>query len=248
MTSSSRPPADPVHFVLVPGFWLGGWAWDAVAEPLRNVGHRVTAVTLPGLDSPDVDRRDITLRTQIDALGALVERYEEVVLVAHSGAGSVAYGVSDRMPERLRRLVYVDSGPPLDGHPLDDSVPPVAVEVPLPEWSEIEENDGGPAGTILEGLTIDHLALFRRRAVPEPAGVAREPIRLHNEARRDVPSTLVACSFRSDQVREFAAEGHPMFAELATLTNLAFVDLPTGHWPMFSKPEELAEALLSTIA
>ncbi|MDT4986675.1 MAG: hypothetical protein QOI74_769, partial [Micromonosporaceae bacterium] len=46
--------------VLVPGFWLGAWAWDEVVAALRADGHSVTAVTLPGLESVDTDRSAIT--------------------------------------------------------------------------------------------------------------------------------------------------------------------------------------------
>src|SRR4030088_1762028 len=106
------------NFVLVPGFWLGGWAWQRVAKPLRAAGHEVYPVTLTGLGervhlaSPQVD-----LDTHICDVVNVIE-YEdlhEVVLVGHSGGGSVVTGVSDRIPERLSQLVYLDSGPLPDG-------------------------------------------------------------------------------------------------------------------------------------
>ena len=54
--------------VLVPGFWLGAWAWDEVAEALRADRHDVTALTLPGLESADADRSAITLSDHVDAI------------------------------------------------------------------------------------------------------------------------------------------------------------------------------------
>ena len=54
--------------ILVPGFWLGAWAWDEVAAALRADGHDVTAMTLPGLESVDVDRSSITLADHVDAI------------------------------------------------------------------------------------------------------------------------------------------------------------------------------------
>ncbi|GAA1855081.1 hypothetical protein JOF54_000389 [Microlunatus capsulatus] len=95
----------------------------------------------------------------------------------------------------------------------------------------------------LDGLSEADLQDFRERAVPHPAGVVREPLRLHDPARRAVPATLVCCSLPAATVRELAAGGHPMFAEVAELADLTAVDLPTGHWPMWSRPGELAEAL-----
>ncbi|MES6802875.1 alpha/beta hydrolase, partial [Cutibacterium acnes] len=84
---------------------------------------------------------------------------------------------------------------------------------------------------------------FRTKAVPEPAGVARARVELSNDARHDVPTTLICCSIPSSQVLELAATGHPMFSAVAQLTNVTVMDLPTGHWPMWSRPQELAGAI-----
>ena len=71
----------------------------------------------------------------------------------------------------------------------------------------------------------------------------REPVRLGNDVRREVPSTIIACSFSSEVVMQMAREGHPMMAEVATLRDVELVDLPTGHWPMWSRPCDLASAI-----
>jgi pimeloyl-ACP methyl ester carboxylesterase len=63
--------------VLVPGFWLGAWAWDDVATALRADGHDVTALTLPGLDPADADRASVTLADHVEAIcGAVREAGE----------------------------------------------------------------------------------------------------------------------------------------------------------------------------
>ncbi|HEX6401453.1 MAG TPA: alpha/beta fold hydrolase, partial [Actinomycetota bacterium] len=54
--------------ILVPGFWLGAWAWDEVAGLLRADGHDVTTLTLPGLESPDADRSSISASDHVDAI------------------------------------------------------------------------------------------------------------------------------------------------------------------------------------
>src|SRR5918911_1034372 len=98
--------------VLVPGFWLGAWAWDEVASILRADGHDVTALTLPGLESADADRSTITLSDHVDAIcDAVTAAGSPVVLAVHSGAGAPGYAASDRIPEGIAAMVYVDSAP-----------------------------------------------------------------------------------------------------------------------------------------
>jgi pimeloyl-ACP methyl ester carboxylesterase len=101
-----------VPIILVPGFWLGEWAWEDVVSALRADGHDVTAITLPGLESVDTDRSTIALSDHIDAIcEAVMAAGTPVVLAVHSGAGVSGYGASDRVPEKLATVVYVDSGP-----------------------------------------------------------------------------------------------------------------------------------------
>ena len=74
--------------VLVPGFWLGAWAWDEVVDLLRRDGHDVTALTLPGLESTSADRASIRLADHVDAIvDAVRAAGAPVVLAVHSGAG-----------------------------------------------------------------------------------------------------------------------------------------------------------------
>jgi pimeloyl-ACP methyl ester carboxylesterase len=232
------PEQPQHHYVLVPGFWLGGWVWDKVANRLRAAGQRVTPLTLPGLESKDADRRNITLDDHVRAVADAVSG-ADTILVAHSAAGALASAVLDRDPASVGRAVYVDSGPVADGWVQEPGLSEDAVEVPLPAWETMLEN-----GISLEGLTVSDLEELSRRAVPHPARVASATVHLTNPQRLAVPATVITCSMRSDDVREMAAEGMPMFAELARLHDLTFLDLPTGHWPMLSKPEDLAEALL----
>ncbi len=106
------------HAVLVPGFWLGGWAWDEVASALQRTGIVAHAVTLPGLDPDDPVDGEVTLDDHVAAVAGLVDGLDgDVVLVGHSGGGAVVQGVLDRHPGGIRRAVYVDTGPLLDGTP-----------------------------------------------------------------------------------------------------------------------------------
>ena len=218
--------------ILVPGFWLGAWAWDDVVALLRADGHAVTALTLPGLESADADRSTITLSDQVDAIcDAVTAAGRPVVLAVHSGAGGPGYAASDRVPERIAAMVYVDSGPATGA--LDPNFD--GVELPLPAWEELDEN--------LDGLSEEQLETFRQRAVPQPGGVLREAPNLTNDARLDVPSTMICTGFTSEQYKEAVKEGYAFLGGLAELRDVTWVDLPTSHWPMWSRPQELADVI-----
>ncbi|MEO6145263.1 MAG: alpha/beta hydrolase [Dermatophilaceae bacterium] len=239
MDTTTTPTLPSI--VLVPGHWLGAWAWDAVAADLRDRGHHVSAITLPGLDPDDPHRATATLAQQAEALISAVDAAatggSPVILVAHSGAGYPASVVLDRAPTAIARIVYVDSGPSADGSAIDTSIPPKLEEVPLPPFEQLREQAS------LDGLSGNDLERFRTRAVPEPGSVIRETVRLKNDARRDVPSTIIACSYPTELIMQMAHQGHPMMAEVATLRDLELIDLPTGHWPMWSRPADLAAAI-----
>jgi len=218
--------------VLVPGFWLGAWAWDEIAASLRADGHEVTAVTLPGLESADADRASVTLADHVDAICRAVKAAGvPAVLTVHSGAGVPGYAASDRIPEQLAAVVYVDSGPATGAIDPDFD----AVELPLPSWEDLDEN--------LDGLSDAQLETFRRRAVPEPGAALREGPELTNDARLDVPSTVICTSFPSEQIKAAVAQGQAWVAGLAELRDVSWVDLPTSHWPMWSRPQELAKVI-----
>jgi len=235
MTPSSNISASngSAPIILVPGFWLGAWAWDEVAGTLRADGHDVTALTMPGLESIDADRSAITLSDHVDAITKAVDAAgAPAVLAVHSGTGFSGYVASDRVPERIGAMVYVDSAPGIP--PLDPGFE--GVEKPL-SWDELaaEEN--------LDGLSEEQMETFRQRAVPEPGSVLREAIELTNDARLDIPSTVICTGYTSEQYREAAKEGYAWLGGLKEVRNITWVDLPTSHWPMWSRPRELAEII-----
>jgi len=221
--------------LLVPGFWLGAWAWDEVAELLRAEGHDVTALTLPGLESADVDRTSITFADHVEAIGAAVRAKDSpVVLAVHSAAGFAGYAVSDQMPDRITAMVYVDTAPGIS--PIDPEFE--GVEKPM-VWEEIEQDEN------LDGLDDTQKETFRQRAVAVPGGVLRGRVELTHDARRQIPSTIICTAFSAEQYQTYARE-HPDWAFLAgipELHNVTWVDLPTSHWPMWSRPRELAEII-----
>jgi pimeloyl-ACP methyl ester carboxylesterase len=225
--------------ILVPGFWLGAWAWDEVAALLRADGHEVTAVTLPGLESPDADRSGITLQDHVDAIvNAVAATGSPVVLALHSATGFSGYAATDVIPDKIAAVVYVDTAPGKGA--LDPEFE--GVERPM-DWDAVKAEEN------LDGLSEAQLATFRERAVPEPAGLLREGYEFRNDARRDIPSTFIATGFTSADYQKYATE-HPEWAFLAgipELRNVTWIDLPTSHWPMWSRPAETA-AIIGAVA
>jgi pimeloyl-ACP methyl ester carboxylesterase len=227
--------------ILIPGFWLDASSWERVTPVLAETGHRLHPVTLPGLESADADRSGIGLADHIAAVVDLVDRLDgPVVLVGHSGGGTIAHGVVDARPDRIVKVVYVDAGPSADGDVINDELPVVDGEVPLPDWSVFMDED-------LVDLDDELRAEFRARAIPEPARVTSDPLRLSDERRYDVPITIIASEFPSAVLREAIAAGQPWVRELARITEVDYVDLPTGHWPQFTKPVQLAQAIASAL-
>lgn len=219
--------------ILVPGFWLGAWAWDEVAGLLRAEGHEVTALTLPGLESVEAARSKITMDDHIGAIcDAVKAAGRPVVLAVHSGASIPGYGASDRVPEQIAAMVYVDTAPSTGAIDAERE----GTEIPLwpPEELAASEN--------LTGLSEEQLATFRQRAVPEPGAAFREGPNLSNPARLDIPSTVICTGFSSEQYKAGAKE-YAWLDGLNELRNLTYIDLPTSHWPMWSRPKELAEII-----
>jgi pimeloyl-ACP methyl ester carboxylesterase len=134
----------------------------------------------------------------------------------------------------------VDAGPLGDGDCINDELPVVDGEVPLPDWSVFEPED-------LVDLDDTLRERFRAIATPEPVGVAGDPQVLSDMRRFDVPVTVIACEFTTDMLREWLAAGSPFVAELARISDVELVDLPTGHWPQFTRPRELAEAIVAAV-
>ena len=230
-----------MDIILVPGFWLDASSWEEVTPALEDAGHTAHPLTLPGLESADARRAGITLKDHIAAVVDVVDGLDgKVVLVGHSGGGAVIHGVADARPDRVARNIYVDSGPLGEGGVINNELPAEGDDVPLPPWDGFEDAD-------LVDLTDELRTKFRARAIPEPKGVAYGKQRLHDVRRYEVPATVIACQFPSSLLKEWIDAGHPFTAELARIRDVEYVDLPTGHWPQFTKPAELGQAILKAV-
>ncbi|MFF2844258.1 alpha/beta fold hydrolase [Paenarthrobacter sp. NPDC057981] len=230
-----------MDIILVPGFWLDASSWEEVTPALEKAGHTVHPLTLPGLESRESPRAGIGLRTHIDAVIEKVDSLEgKVVLVGHSGGGAIIHGALDSRPDRVAHAIYVDSGPLGEGGVINDELPDDGDDIPLPPWEGFEDAD-------LVDLTEELREEFRARAIPEPKGVAYDQQHIHDVRRYDVPATVIACEFPSSMLNQMMDAGHPFTEELARIKDVELVDLPTGHWPQFTKPAELGEAILKAV-
>ncbi len=245
-----------MQIVMIPGFWLDGDSWNEVTPALLAAGHTVHTPTLPGKRAGDTDLAGIGLRDHVDAVIAFVDALGSVTsaggdcadddgpgpvtLVGHSGGGTIAWAVADARPSRIERVVFVDAIPMPAGTCINDELPVDGDGVALPDWSLFEPEDL----IDLDDALREH---FRAIARPEPVGVAHEPTRLDDDARFLVPVTVIACQFPADLIRQAIANGREWAAELAGMQQLEIIELPTGHWPQFTKPVELGESILAAV-
>jgi pimeloyl-ACP methyl ester carboxylesterase len=240
--------------VLVGGGWLGGWCWQRVARQLRDGRHDAYPATLTGLgDRVHLASPQVNLETHITDVVNLIEFEDlhEVVLLWHSYGGLVVTGAADRIPERISELVYLDTAPLPDGGMLIEKFPP---ELRKRTEEQVQEKGEGwkfpippPEELVnmasLQGVDKDYLRLLYSRATPQPFGTYTQPLHLKNPAREGLPKLGILCSFSLDQVQEMISSGNPLFRELDS-PEWRFVELPTGHYPMFSRSDDLARLLL----
>ena len=226
-------------YLLVPGMWIGAWAWHDVTAALRDAGHEVFPLTLTGVaDRSHLLGPGVDLDTHIEDIVRLaeVEDLHDIVLVGHSYGGLPVSAAALRLRDRIKAVVYVDSGPlpvgttqqSMSGEPAGegDAVPPR-------DW------DPGADPVLLAGLDEAALTLLRTRGTPHPRASVEQPLGARATSK-DLPTTLVACAFTPEQVKEMMAADHPFFSGL---TEAEVVPLATGHWPMLSEPAALAGIL-----
>ncbi|MBY5164160.1 alpha/beta fold hydrolase [Salsipaludibacter albus] len=231
--------------ILVPGLWLDGASWDAVLPSLDAAGHRTHPLTLPGMESPDADRSGVTLRDHVAAVVAAIDGAATdgpIVVVGHSAGSGIAWAAVDARPDRVDHLVVVGGFPTPDGRALAPYFTANDVgEIPLPPWSEFDDAD-------LDGLDDDLKADFADRALPSPANVTTDPQELSDPRRYDVPVTAVCPEYTTEQLRSWIDDGEESVAEFTRIHDVTYVDLPTGHWPQFTRPDRLARTILAAVS
>jgi len=230
-------------FVLVHGAWHGGWCWRFVAPMLRRAGHEVFTPTLTGLgERAHLARPGIDLDLHVQDVVALLEMEDlhDVVLLGHSYGGMVITGVSERVPERIRRLVYLDAFVPQNGECLLDGL-----ERAVPERAAGFRKEGEQSGSIAPPPVVlwghvkpETIDFVKPRETRHPFGCFTQCIRLTSEKARALPRTFVYCSSpATGAFDQFAAKyrNDPAWR---------FHELKTGHDCMILVPEQVASVLL----
>jgi pimeloyl-ACP methyl ester carboxylesterase len=249
---------EPCPIVLVPGACLGGWAWREVAARLRSLGHEVYPVTLTGLgERVHLASRDVDLETHIEDVVNLLdyEDLSDVLLVGHSYAGVVVTVVADRRPERLRAVVYLDTGPLPGGMAIADAQTPEQRERqrretergrdgwlwPVPDRDTLASGAYGSAS----GLETADFELIEARGTPQPYATFTTPLRPLEASASDLRRAAIFCSEGGMSLRLLREliEQHDPRADTFADPSWELHELPTGHWAMFSLPGPLAELL-----
>jgi pimeloyl-ACP methyl ester carboxylesterase len=217
--------------VLVGGLWLNASVWTEVVAELAKQGREAVPVDLPA-------DRDTTLDDQVAAVLAAVDAGSGgSVVVGHSAACSLAWLAADARPDRVTKVAMIGGYPAGDGTTYADFFEVTDGFMPFPGWAPFE---GADAADLDEAAR----ARFTAAAVPVPEAVARGTVRLTDERRYDVPLTLICPEFTPAQVREWIEAGE--VPELSRAKHLDLVDFDSGHWPMMTRPAELA-ALLAAL-
>lgn len=221
-----------MDILLIGGLWLDGSAWNGVVPALESLGHRPVPLTLPGQGTGSTSA---TLDDQVAAvLDAVDSASGKPMVVGHSAACTLAWLAADARPERVAKVALIGGFPSADGQPYADFFEIKNGVMPFPGWEPFE----GPDSADLDEETRRTMA---SAAIPVPEGVAKGVVRLADERRFDVPVVLVCPEFTPAQAQAWINAGE--IPELAKAKHVEFVDIDSGHWPMITKPVELARLL-----
>ncbi|MGC0273872.1 alpha/beta fold hydrolase [Pseudactinotalea sp. Z1739] len=227
-----------MDIVLIAGLWLDARAWDEVAGELRRLGHRPHPVALPGQTSGSAGQQ-ATLADQVEAVLQAVDAASgQVLVVGHSAACTLAWIAADARPEKVATVALIGGFPAADGGTYADFFEPTNGQVPFPGWEAFE----GPDSADLDQAAKDR---FSAAAIPVPGTVTKGVVHLRDERRYAVPVVLVCPEYSAEDAEAWLKAGE--MPELTKAEQVAFVDIDSGHWPMLTRPGELAQ-ILSTLA
>lgn len=226
--------------ILIPGLWLDASSWGPVVPALEEAGHRAHPLTMPGVGAPAADSADIGIDDWVDAVVERIDALDgPVIVVGHSGGGNVAFGAADRRPDKVGRVVLVDTMPPPDGQGISE-FPVVDGVVPFPGWDFFDDED-------VFDLDADTRERTAAQARSVPARVPTDPLRLSDDRRFAVPLTVLSGGHDEAELRDMLAAWPAWGQNFDAIESVEVVKLGTGHWPQFSRPDALAEAILQAV-
>jgi pimeloyl-ACP methyl ester carboxylesterase len=226
--------------ILVPGLWLDASSWEDITPALEAAGHTPHPLTMPGTGEPAARSADVGIGDWVAAVVAELDALPgPAVLVGHSGGGNVVWGAADARPDKVARVVFVDTVPP----PPDQGIwefEPVDGVIPFPGWDSFEDEEVGD----LDDATR---AKWSERVHSVPVKVPTDPLHLTNPRRHDVPVTIMSGQLTAESFPETIKRWGPFNDEYTAIRDSEVVHLDSGHWPQFSKPEVLARELVAAI-
>jgi pimeloyl-ACP methyl ester carboxylesterase len=237
-------PAAAMTYVLVHGGFHGGWCWHEVARRLRGLGHRVHTPTMTGLgERSHLMSPQVTLATFIEDL-LQTFRFEDLtdaILVGHSFGGSLVSSLADRIPERLRHLVYLDAMVLRDGQTPADASPPGHIG----RYAERSVDNG--SGRVIPAIDAEAFGItdpeqrawVNARLTPQPLQPFLDPLRLAHPLGNGLPVTYIACT---DPLWGSTASSR---AVARSMPDWSYLELATAHDAMLLVPDELTAILAS---
>jgi len=237
---AQTPSGSGTTYVLLAGTWCGGWFMGPLATELRTQGHRVFTPTNTGVgERKHLLSRNITLETFIIDVMNMIEAEElsDVILAGHSSAGLPITGVADRMPDRIRHLVYLDAVLAQNGQNFLDAWPPEMAEARRKAMTEV---NGVPVILPPEGASNPDnpaVAWFRRRVTPHPFATFETPLMLAHPLGNGLPCTYLAFTKSPNPALE------PSRALARSQKDLYWAELPQNHPAPAFAPKEVAQVL-----
>jgi len=230
-----------MDIILIPGLWLDASSWDGVVPTLEQAGHRVHPLTMPGVGEPAALSADIGIADWVAHAVAAVDAVDgDVVVVGHSGGGNVAWGVAGARPDRVSRVIFVDTVPPPAGNGISEFEIIDGV-VPFPGWDFFPDEDVSD----LDPTTRARTAPLARSV---PKRVPTDGIALENPSRYRVPVTLLMGGLDQAAFEGMIDQWGPYADEYRAIEDAEVVRVGSGHWPQFSVPQRLGELLNAAIS
>lgn len=220
-----------MDIILIAGLWLRRSIWADVAAALERRGHRPIPIALPGVDDASTVAK---LEDQVAAVVDAIDAADRPVVVGHSAACTLAWMAADQRCDAIRSVVLIGGFPSGDGDAYADFFETIDGRMGFPGWDPFD----GPDSADLDEATRQNIAA---NAVPVPEGVSKGIVRLVDHRRLDVPVLAVCPEYSPDQARAWIEAGD--VPELANANRVTFADIDSGHWPMVTRPAELAGIL-----